>query len=316
MDLQIQKARRNMVAFKAALTGVSGGGKTLSALRLTRGLVGPEGKILVIDTENGSAALYADEHDFDILRFPPEGIEKETRQFGHDPRNYIAVFEALRASDYDAIIWDSASHEWIGEGGVLAKVDQLTKASKSKNSYTAGWGVMSGLHRDLMQLIVSYPKHIIATFRAKHEYVMDDKNRPAKVGMGLYTREDVAFEFSLVLECLNQGTNLFGVDKTRISQLRGRTFEPITESLGQEIAAWMETAEAAKEQEALRDAVREKSGEKDEPEQAPANGLIDLVNELMKSSKYKNKREIEARMAELGLEYSPEKHHEILEALQ
>ncbi|MBF0186198.1 MAG: ATP-binding protein, partial [Magnetococcales bacterium] len=39
--------------------GGSSSGKTYSALRLARGLVGPQGKIGVIDTENRRALFYA-----------------------------------------------------------------------------------------------------------------------------------------------------------------------------------------------------------------------------------------------------------------
>src|SRR5260364_9396 len=47
-----------------ALTGPSGSGKTYSALLLAKGI---GGRIAVIDTEHGSASLYADVLDFDVL---------------------------------------------------------------------------------------------------------------------------------------------------------------------------------------------------------------------------------------------------------
>lgn len=53
------------------LWGKSGAGKTLTALKLARGLAGPEGTICVIDTDFEASTLYADAHRFDIQRRGP-----------------------------------------------------------------------------------------------------------------------------------------------------------------------------------------------------------------------------------------------------
>ena len=52
-----KKAERKRIFVKMALCGVSGSGKTYSALLLAQGL---GGKIAMIDTENGSGELYSD----------------------------------------------------------------------------------------------------------------------------------------------------------------------------------------------------------------------------------------------------------------
>mgnify|MGYP001582171076 FL=1 len=48
----IRKATRSQLKLLLALISPSGGGKTYSALRLARGLVGPKGRIVLIDTEH------------------------------------------------------------------------------------------------------------------------------------------------------------------------------------------------------------------------------------------------------------------------
>ncbi len=48
--MAFKPASRDEVSVKLALMGVSGSGKTYSALRLARGLVGPSGRIALIDT--------------------------------------------------------------------------------------------------------------------------------------------------------------------------------------------------------------------------------------------------------------------------
>jgi len=61
-----QKATRKRVWLKLAITGPPGSGKTKSALRLATGLASryEGGKVCLLDTENESASLYADEFDF------------------------------------------------------------------------------------------------------------------------------------------------------------------------------------------------------------------------------------------------------------
>ena len=58
---KIVKAEREAFKLKASLEGPSGGGKTYSSLVLARGLVGPKGKILMVDTEGGRGKWYVNE---------------------------------------------------------------------------------------------------------------------------------------------------------------------------------------------------------------------------------------------------------------
>ena len=55
----IEKADRAKSKVCVALAGDSGSGKTLSSIRLARGLVGEKGRIGYIDTEQHRASLYA-----------------------------------------------------------------------------------------------------------------------------------------------------------------------------------------------------------------------------------------------------------------
>lgn len=69
------RAERKKAFLKIAITGVSGSGKTYSALQLAQGL---GGKIAMIDTENGSGELYSSLCDYDVAPmsapFSPENI--------------------------------------------------------------------------------------------------------------------------------------------------------------------------------------------------------------------------------------------------
>jgi len=59
-----------------ALCGPEGSGKTLTALKIARGICGSRGRIAVIDTENGRARKFRRFENFDVeasgpMTFPP-----------------------------------------------------------------------------------------------------------------------------------------------------------------------------------------------------------------------------------------------------
>ena len=64
MAITFKKATRTQSKLRLALTGPSGSGKSWGALILAKGM---GGKTAVIDTERGSASLYSDLTEFDVL---------------------------------------------------------------------------------------------------------------------------------------------------------------------------------------------------------------------------------------------------------
>src|SRR5688572_12024624 len=107
MTYTFRKAVRTNTSTLIALAGSSGSGNTYSAIRLARGLVGHHGKVVVIDTEPGRALHYADRFDFDHLDMQPP----------FSPQAYQGAIEAAEKAGYGAIVIDSMSHEWAGDGG-------------------------------------------------------------------------------------------------------------------------------------------------------------------------------------------------------
>lgn len=65
--MELRKSERSKAKIKMALQGPSGSGKTMSALLLAQGLTGNMSKIAVIDSENGSANLYAHLGNYSVL---------------------------------------------------------------------------------------------------------------------------------------------------------------------------------------------------------------------------------------------------------
>jgi KaiC/GvpD/RAD55 family RecA-like ATPase len=107
MVTQFQKATKKQSHLRMAIDGSSGAGKTYTALvAATEIAKSRKGRIAVIDTERGSASLYSDIFDFDVL---------ELTDFS--PRNYVEAIHAAEGAGYPVIVIDSLSHAWEGEGG-------------------------------------------------------------------------------------------------------------------------------------------------------------------------------------------------------
>ena len=96
-----KKAERKRSYVKIALCGVSGSGKTYSALLMAQGL---GEKIAMIDTENGSGELYSDLYDYDVAQIVPP----------FTTTNYINAIKEAEKAGYDVLIIDSLSQcmEW------------------------------------------------------------------------------------------------------------------------------------------------------------------------------------------------------------
>ncbi len=223
--MQFQKAERKRSWLKLAITGPSGSGKTYSALRLAFGL----GKrIALIDTENGSASLYAQLGEYDTLEIGPP----------FTPERYRQAIQAAVAGGYDVLIVDSLSHAWAGEGGLLQEKEGLD--ARGGNSFT-NWASITKKHEAFKASLLQAPIHTIATMRSKTEYVVDQsdgrKATPRKIGMAPIQRDGMEYEFSAVLDIAADHTAIASKDRTGLfAGLNGL----VTEDHGRAIARWLE----------------------------------------------------------------------------
>ena len=86
--MQLRQSSRTQARIKLALQGCAGSGKTYSSLLLAYGLTNDWSKIAVIDTENGSADLYAHLGGYNVLPL----------QESFTPEKYIEAIGDLYAS--------------------------------------------------------------------------------------------------------------------------------------------------------------------------------------------------------------------------
>lgn len=154
------KAERKKAKLKLNLNGASGSGKTYSALVLASGM---GKKIAVIDTENESASLYANDFNFDTLPLRPP----------YSPERFAGAVITAYNMGYEVLIIDSVSHEWIGTGGCLEMNDEAAKRFKG-NTWSA-WSETTPKHRKFIDSILQTDIHIITTTRAKTETAVGER---------------------------------------------------------------------------------------------------------------------------------------------
>lgn len=226
-----KKAERKQAKLRLALAGPSGAGKTYSALLIAKGI---GGKIAVLDTEKGSASLYSDLVDFDVVDL--------TAPF--TPERYIEVITAAEAAGYDTLIIDSYSHEWTGPGGCLEDNERLAH-SKFKGNTWAAWNETTPRHRKLTNKILGSSLHIICTMRSKTETVQGEGKKIIKLGMKSEQRDGTDYEFTVVLDVSHDSHEaVASKDRTRLFG----GYEVITEETGRKLIGWLNGGTSVKDQ--------------------------------------------------------------------
>lgn len=225
-----KKAERKQARLRLALAGPSGSGKTYSALQMAKGL---GGKIAVIDTEHGSASLYADLVDFDVMELHAP----------YSPERYVEAIQAAEKAGYDVLIIDSYSHEWTGPGGCLEINDEIARAKYKGNTWSA-WNETTPRHRRLIDKILASPLHIICTMRSKTETVQGEGKRIIKLGLKSEQRDGTDYEFTVVLDITHDGhMAVASKDRTKLFDQP----ELISEETGRKLLQWLNSGMSPRE---------------------------------------------------------------------
>lgn len=224
--MEIRKAERKKAKLRLGIAAPSGAGKTYSALLIAFGL---GGKVGLIDTEHGSGDLYAHLGDYDII-----GIEAP-----YTVPKYLQAIKAFEQAGYTSIIIDSLSHAWAGDGGLLDKQGKI--ADSGKQNGFAAWRTITPEHNALVEAMLRSPGHIIATMRAKQEYVLETndkgKQTPKKVGLAPVQRDGMEYEFTVMLDIDMNHTA--SASKDRTSLFDGQYFR-VGQETGATLLKWLE----------------------------------------------------------------------------
>ncbi|MET3817306.1 ATP-binding protein [Pantoea sp. UYEF8] len=238
--MKFEKAMRKKAKLRLALTGPSGSGKTYSALLVAKGI---GGRIAVIDTEKGSASLYSDVAEFDVLELDPP----------FSPERFIEAISAAEQAGYDCLIIDSITHEWGGVGGCLELVDTIAKTKFRGNSWSA-WSEINPRHRSFLDAILRSSMHIIATMRSKTETAQVEENgrkKVAKLGMKSEQRDGVEYEFTTVLDIGHESHHAIA-SKDRTKLFSNADPVVLSEQTGKQLLNWLESGAVNPAEESLK----------------------------------------------------------------
>jgi KaiC/GvpD/RAD55 family RecA-like ATPase len=234
---------------RVALEGPAGSGKTVTALRVARALVGPEGKIAALDTERRSMRKYAalpgvapdnvTTFAFDLVEVAPP----------FHPTRMIEAIKSAEAAGYDAFVADSLSHFWNDEGGMLEIVERVAKAKYRGNTFNA-WNdpEVGGVQKAFVNAILDARIHVLATMRTKVDYVVETNERgkaePRKVGTKSIQREGFDYEFDVIGRL--DTANILTITKTRCAALSGKFFEKPGPEVAEILAEWLGSGESTR----------------------------------------------------------------------
>lgn len=232
------KATRTTAKVKIYLAGLSGSGKTYSALQLAKGL---GGTIAFIDTEGGAASSYADlpgMPEFDIL------VLNATT-----PEDYVSAIQSAVDAGYETVIIDSISDEWE---------TLIAEADKFRDQMSA-WRKLTPRHDAFGAAIRKAPVNIIATARAEYQRMNLARGGEKSVmnvggieGMKIKQRSGFEFPYSFGF-FVGHGDHFATTMKDRGSLFgEGEILSPAS---GEKIRTWIATgADAAVQEKELTDA--------------------------------------------------------------
>jgi hypothetical protein len=227
------------------ISGPSGTGKTYSALRLAKGIAGPDGSIFVADTDNSRARLYA--NDFSFMHLD---LREPFR-----PMLFEQAAIAAQKQGASVLIVDNFGHEWSGPGGVLEwHEEELTKAAgdnygRREALKVVMWARVKPPHKKMLQRLYQLNMAIILCAFAERKIAMvkqvegKDKGKVIPIDLGFQPVGDKDAAFAMTVSLLLEDVTRPGTPrpiKALLPDLQPiiHLDRPLDEETGRRIAAW------------------------------------------------------------------------------
>lgn len=207
--INIRKAEREGARLVIGLAGISGSGKTLSALMLAYGLANGDGtKVGFLDTENRRGSLYASDDTYDKIQ-ESLGLEQRPDAFWigdleppFSPQRYIDAIREFEQAGVEVLVIDSISHEWEGTGG-CEEIATLANPMKPK------WNRAKAEHKRFMNALLQSNMHVICCIRAREKVKLvkvNGKTEYEPQGIMPVTEKNVMFEMTASLMMWDSGS--------------------------------------------------------------------------------------------------------------
>ena len=272
MNTAFRPATRSEAKPLIGLYAESGCGKTWSALLLARGFVGPEGKIGMIETEGGRGEAY-------VGRAPVgDYLVRPIRQV-FSPQEYGKAISDAEEAKLDALIIDSASHEWDGAGGVLAMAAANDSAGK-KGVLVWQQPKIDHQRHFMLRLMQTPIPLVIVCMRAK--YPMEQVKVDGKMTWARSTKLDPKQADDILFEMFVHGwidaEHNFHATKYTLPELSDaiQDGKPITIDTGRALAEWARGGSASPRQQDHRAA--DPDAPADSPPSHPQAGAAEVLS--------------------------------------
>lgn len=235
---QIEEAQREGARLVIGLGGVSGGGKTYTALQLAWGMANYDSKkVGFICSENKRGRLYSNslvDNDGVVHRFL---IGDLVAPFS--PQRYIEAIQAFEKAGVEVLVIDSVSHEFEGIGGL----EDIANAGNPRNP---AWNKAKAEHKRFMNALLQSPLHIIACMRAREKVKLvkrDGKTEYESQGVLPIQEKNFCFELTASLMMWNEGKSQEVLKcPSELRGILGRQEGYITAADGAALRAWVDGA--------------------------------------------------------------------------
>lgn len=226
-------AKRQGVGLFVGVAGGTGSGKTFSALRLARGIAGPNGRIAAIDTEARRMSHYDKFFQFDVSDFTPP----------FRPERFAQAAEDAERAGYAVLVIDSFSLEWTGEGGVLDWHDEEKQAmggAESKNM--RAWVKPKMAHKAMIGSFLQRRIPLVFCLRAEEKTGVGPDGKPVALGWTPIGDSRFMYELTALVTLANTAPGIVSYKLPHKVQEQHRPFfpegQPITEKAGELLAGW------------------------------------------------------------------------------
>lgn len=166
--LKIEEAELEGVRVVLAFSGISGSGKTRTALEVAYGLANFNSKkIGFVDAENRRGRLYSNvlkNERGEVQRFLIANLDAP-----FSPARYKKAILEFQAAGVEVLVIDSVSHEWEGIGGC----HDIAKPSGHGNK-PGKWNIAKEEHKSFMNTLLQCDMHIIVCVRAREKVKMQN----------------------------------------------------------------------------------------------------------------------------------------------
>lgn len=232
MSFEFRPARREQAGLFVCLAGPTNSGKTFSALRLAKGIAGPNGRIAAVDTEAGRMSHYASDFTFDVVNMQPP----------FRPERFAQAAVDAEEAGYSVLLIDSFSMEWVGPGGVLDwQAEEHKRMGGSEKAKMASWIKPKMGHKAMVYSFLQRRIPIVFALRAEEKTKVGPDNKPVTSWAPICNK---AFPFELTVSFMLSASAKGHIDLSLPWKMEKdhipifQDGEVIGESHGARLAAW------------------------------------------------------------------------------